>query len=90
MNLKEILKEGVVIILTGIILTLVGVVIYDEFEQISKMNKVEFILDENKDGKLSSGEIKRFYDEMGINPYIKDSFYSLPEKSFEKFLNRYE
>lgn len=51
--------------------------------------RVSYILDINRDGKLSSEEIKRFYDETGTTPYTKQLLKNRPNKDFDKFLDRY-
>jgi len=53
--------------------------------------KVIEIIDTDKDGKLSPKEIKRFYDEMGIEAYTESNFIeSIRTKDYEKFLKNYE
>jgi hypothetical protein len=48
------------------------------------------ILDTNLDGKLSSGEIKKFYDETGISPYNAKALKSVPLEEQKKFVSNYE
>jgi len=53
-------------------------------------NTVMNILDTNMDGKLSSEEIKRFYDETGVSPYNAKAFKSVSLEEQKKFVSNYQ
>ena len=60
--------------------------------QIKKLpqREVARALDTDLDGKLSSEEIKRFYDKTGVSPYNLEALKEVPIKEQKKFLDNYE
>jgi len=68
-----------------------GFGIYQQIDIGVKREDVKNILDVNKDGKLSSKEIKRFYDELGINPYNERLLYDFSnQQNLSRFLEKYK
>ncbi len=78
----------------GIIITAVcGGIIYGTLRYAGRTmteNAVMSILDTNLDGKLSSEEIKRFYDETGISPYNEKALKLVPLEEQKKFVSNYQ
>ncbi len=58
--------------------------------KIGALNKVNYILNINRDGELDSEEIKRFYDETGTTPYTEQVLENMPSKDLQKFLDLYK
>ncbi len=69
---------------------MLGFVTYQAIEHEAKRNKVEYILDTNRDGNISSDEIKRFYNETETTPYIKQKLPDFKTEDLNKFLDKYE
>ena len=59
-------------------------------KEIDTFNRVNYILDINRDGELSSEEIKRFYDETGTTPYTKQFLKKVSKGDLKKFLDKYK
>jgi hypothetical protein len=89
-NIKDKLwTAGGVILAAGISIGLQVWIVNGEQNKENR-RKVEYILDEDKNGRLSTDEIKRYFDEMGINLYTKSALDEVSAKSREEFLSRYE
>jgi len=90
-NKKSLLKDLIPIFA---VMTVIGVpsmyLISTDIQKQETKKNIEYILDTNIDGKLSSDEIKRFYDEIGINPYDPEIFRNIPTEFLDKFMNKYK
>ena len=62
----------------------------DRLEGNRKMREnIQTILDVNKDNRLSNEEVRRFYDETGLDVY-SHPFNYLKRKELEPFIKNYE
>jgi len=85
-HLVELIKAAGVICAVGL-LGFVGVTTIKDFKDRKELSE---ILDTDGDGKLSYEEIKKFYDETGVNPYSINVLNSIPITDVKKFLRNYE
>jgi len=86
MGLVELIKAAGIVSVVGL-LGFMGVTTIKDFKDRKELSE---ILDTDGDGKLSYEEIKKFYDEIGVNPYSARVLNSIPITDVQKFLRNYE
>jgi hypothetical protein len=79
-------------IIVGALLTgwtgLISFGIYEGVNNRIRYNKVKYVLDINRDEKLSIEEIKVFFDETETSPYTQKLLEGVPTPDYKAFLDK--
>lgn len=62
--------------------------VYKSIDDSITCNKVKYVLDINRDKKLSTEEIKVFFDETETSPYTQKLLEEVPPKDYKAFLDK--